>query len=87
MVEEYPSDQEIRYLRFASYAFLPFFLRRDEALRKDTGFLAESLLERAPAFPPRIWEALVGSVLDAGELTEDQRFSLTAALAAANFEE
>jgi hypothetical protein len=86
LVEEHPSDQEIRYLRFASYAFLPFFLRRDEALGKDTAFLAEDLVRGIPAFPPRMWEAVVSSVLDAGQLTQNQRSSLSAALAASRTE-
>lgn len=83
LVEEHPESLEIRYLRFASYAFLPFFLRKDSEWEADTGFLADALCEGLPAFPPRVWRAVVESVLDAGELSISQRSQLTEALARA----
>jgi hypothetical protein len=81
VVQERPEDPEARYLRFSSYAFLPFFLRRDGELKEDTDFLAGTLGDVPPVFPPGVWEAVVQSVLNAGMLNSDQRTILATALA------
>ena len=81
LVGAYPDDLEQRYLRFASYVHLPFFLRRDSELREDTARLAESLGTATGAFPPEVLAVVIQSVLNTGPLTEEQRFNLTEALA------
>jgi phytoene synthase len=76
LVAAHPDHLEVRYLRFASYRFLPFFLRRDEAVADDEEVLAQSLVNRPQAFSDHFHKAVVGFVLAYGSLDQEQQARL-----------
>ena len=75
-----PDNLEVRYLRLASYMFLPFFLRRDESVASDLKTLVTNLPDHPEAFSPAIYRAVVQFVLDNGELDGADRDRLRGAL-------
>jgi hypothetical protein len=82
LVARNPGNLEVRYLRLASYLFLPFFLRRDESVAADLGFLVDELPYQASAFSPFTYRAMARFVLDNGALEPEERTRLEEALEA-----
>jgi len=80
LVGRQPDNLEVRYLRLASYIFLPFFLRRDDSVAADLQSLAENLPEYPGAFSPPVYQAVVRFVLENGALMEEDRARLEGAL-------
>jgi hypothetical protein len=80
LVEANPENLELRYLRFASYRFLPFFLRRDDSLAADLRALASGLPEHPETFSPTVYGGVVRFLLENGDLAEDERARLEGAL-------
>jgi hypothetical protein len=80
LVEREPANLEARYLRLASYIFLPFFLRRDEKVTADLEALVQGLPGDPEAFSPPVYRAVVRFVLENGKLGAEERATLQAAL-------
>jgi hypothetical protein len=80
LVEREPANLEARYLRLASYIFLPFFLSRDESVAADLEALVQGLPGHPEAFSPPVYRAVVRFVLDNGQLEAEERATLQAAL-------
>lgn len=80
LVIHHPDDLRIRYLRYASYRGLPFFLSRDEAVRTDFQSLVQGLPGGAGAFSPAMYQAVLRLVLDDASLAEADAVRLKAAL-------
>ena len=76
LVDRQPDNLEVRYLRLASYLFLPFFLRRDDSVAADLRTLAENLPEYPGAFSPPVYQAVVRFVLENGDLAGEERTRL-----------
>ncbi|MFC1660697.1 hypothetical protein ACFL3S_04400 [Gemmatimonadota bacterium] len=76
LVARQPDNLEVRYLRLASYLFLPFFLRRDESVAADLRTLAANLPEYPAAFSPPVYQAVVRFVLENGTLDGEERTRL-----------
>jgi hypothetical protein len=73
LIQEYPEEPSVRYLRLVSYYYLPFFLDREEAVGEDLTVLSQ-LLPRGPgAMPAPIYMAAVEFLLEKGEHTEETR--------------
>lgn len=70
LVNRDPGNLEVRYLRLASYLFLPFFLRRDDSVASDLERLVRELPDQPEAFTPEVYRAVVRFVLDHGKLDE-----------------
>ncbi len=81
LAEREPANLEVRYLRLASYMFLPFFLRRDDSVASDLETLVTDLPDHPEAFSPAVYRAVVQFVLDNGELEEADKERLRGALA------
>ncbi|MBT8395887.1 MAG: hypothetical protein HKO65_10815 [Gemmatimonadetes bacterium] len=75
-----PANLEVRYLRLASYMFLPFFLSRGESVASDLETLIEELPGNPGAFSPPVYRAVVEFVLENGELDDADRDRLRGAL-------
>jgi hypothetical protein len=82
LVDRNPDNLEVRYLRLASYLFLPFFLRRDDSVAADLETLVEGLPKQAAAFSPPTFRAMVRFVLDNGTLEVEDRSRLEGILEA-----
>jgi hypothetical protein len=80
LVSREPANLEVRYLRLASYLFLPFFLRRDDSVASDLAMLVRELPDHPKAFSPAVYQAVVQFVLNNGELDEADRDRLRGAL-------
>jgi hypothetical protein len=80
LVAENPANLEIRYLRLASYLFLPSFLKREEAVAADTRALELNLPDRPDAFSPAMYRGVVQFLLENGDLTPEDRTRLQATL-------
>jgi hypothetical protein len=80
LIEREPSNLEVRYLRLASYMFLPFFLRRDDSVASDLDMLVADLPDHPEAFSPAVYRAVVQFVLDNGELEQADKDRLRGAL-------
>jgi hypothetical protein len=80
LVEREPANLEVRYLRLASYMFLPFFLKREDSVTSDLESLVTGLPSHPGAFSPAVYRAVVQFVLDNGGLDEADRDRLEAAL-------
>jgi hypothetical protein len=80
LVEAYPNDLELRYLRLASYRFLPFFLSREESVAEDLQILVEDLPRKPEVFSPTIYRAVLSFVLESGELEEVDRIRFEQAM-------
>jgi hypothetical protein len=80
LVEEYPEDLEVRYLRLASYRFLPFFLSRDDSVAEDLQVLVADLPGKPEAFSPPVYRAVLRFVLDNGDLEAEDRTRFELAL-------
>ena len=76
LVARKPDNLEVRYLRLASYVFLPFFLRRDDSVAADLQTLAAHLPEYPGAFSPLVYQAVVRFVLENGALEGEERTRL-----------
>ncbi len=76
LVADNPENLEVRYLRLASYLFLPFFLRRDDSVAADLQTLAVNLPEHPDAFSPHVYQAVVRFVLENGALEGEERIRL-----------
>ena len=76
LVARDPDNLEVRYLRLASYLFLPFFLRRDDSVEADLAMLVDELPGQAWAFSPPTYRAMVRFVLDNGALEGEERSRL-----------
>ena len=70
LVLSHPTNLEVRYLRLASYAFLPFFLRRDDSVASDLEVLVKQLPDHPGAFSPPVYRAVMEFVLEHGEMDE-----------------
>jgi hypothetical protein len=81
LVARSPDNLEVRYLRLASYLFLPFFLRRDDSVAADLEVLVSELPNRPWTFSPPMYRAVLRFVLDNGALVEEERILLEGALA------
>jgi hypothetical protein len=79
-----PDNLEVRYLRLASYMFLPFFLRRDDSVASDLETLVADLPDHPEAFSPAIYRAVVQFLLDNGDLDGTDRDRLRGALQTEN---
>jgi len=77
LVVRMPEAPAVRYLRLVSSYYLPFFLRRDEAVRDDFRTLSKLLL-RGPdsAIPDAVFPAVLGFVIDHGDLDSETRARL-----------
>lgn len=64
LVEDHPDLLELRYLRYASYRFLPFFLSRDEAVAEDRGVLLADLANDPGDLPPTVYRGMVRFLLE-----------------------
>ena len=73
LVAEHPENLEIRYLRLASYRFLPFFLSRDDAVADDLQVLVAKLPQEPEAFSPPIYRAVLRFVLENTALAEEDQ--------------
>ena len=82
LVDAHPNDLELRYLRLASYRFLPFFLSREESVAEDLRILVEDLPQKPEAFSPTIYRAVLSFVLENGELEEVDRIRFEQAMGA-----
>jgi hypothetical protein len=80
LIGRQPANLEIRYLRLASYMFLPFFLRRDDSVVSDLEMLVTDLPDHPEAFSPAVYRAVVQFVLENGDLDEADRNRLQGAL-------
>ena len=80
LVSRHPGHLELRYLRYASYRSLPFFLARDEAVAEDRSSLAGGLPDDPTWFSSTLYRGVLRFVLDDESLTTDQRKSREAAL-------
>lgn len=80
LVDREPENLEVRYLRLASYIFLPFFLRRDDSVAADLGTLVANLPEKRGAFSPALYQAVVEFVLENGSLEEEEKARLEGTL-------
>jgi len=80
LVARHPDNLEVRYLRLASYIFLPSFLRRDDSLAADLGTLTTGLPDQPGAFSPPVYKAVLQFVLENGALDREQRVQLERAL-------
>ena len=80
LVDREPENLEVRYLRLASYLFLPFFLRRDDSVAADLQSLVAYLPEDSGTFSPALYQAVVQFVLENGSLEEEEKARLEAAL-------
>ena len=80
LVDREPDNLEVRYLRLASYLFLPFFLRRDDSVAADLQTLVANLPENPGAFSPALYQAVVQFVLENGSLEEEEKALLEGAL-------
>jgi hypothetical protein len=81
LVAESPENLEVRYLRLASYLFLPSFLKREDAVASDMGILAAELADRPEAFSPTMYGAVAQFLLENGDLNEEARARIRATLA------
>jgi hypothetical protein len=75
-----PDDLRIRYLRYASYRGLPFFLSRDQEVRDDFQSLVQGLPGGPGAFSPAMHQAVLRLVLDDASLADADAIRLKAAL-------
>lgn len=64
LVEDYPEDPVVRYLRLASCYSLPFFLSRDESVTSDMAFLTEFLPDRTGAFSGPVHHLVLQFILE-----------------------
>jgi hypothetical protein len=80
LVDREPENLEVRYLRLASYLFLPFFLRRDDSVAADLGTLVADLPEKPGAFSPALYQAVVEFVLENGSLEAEEKARLEGTL-------
>lgn len=80
LVESYPDDLEVRYLRLVSCYYLPFFLKREESVAADFQVLAAHLPDHPDAFSPTVYRGVVQFVLEKGTLTPRDRARLEEAL-------
>jgi hypothetical protein len=80
LVDENPGNLEIRYLRLASYWFLPGFLRRDDSTAADLKALAADLPDHPQAFSPVVYRGVVRFLLETGALAGSDRERLSQAL-------
>jgi hypothetical protein len=80
LVARKPDNLEVRYLRLASYLFLPFFLRRDDSVAADFHTLTAGLPEHPEAFSPPVYQAVVRFVLENGTLEVEERTRLESLL-------
>ena len=80
LVARYPDNLEVRYLRLASYRFLPIFLRRDESVAEDLQVLTEDLPTHPGAFSPTIFRGVLRFVLANGIAEGELRAGLEKAL-------
>jgi hypothetical protein len=76
----HPDDPEVRYLRFASYRFLPFFLSRDETVSTDAQALVSGLQVRPPDLSAAMHRVMVEFVLAYAPLNHEDRARLARAL-------
>jgi hypothetical protein len=76
LVAREPDNLEVRYLRLASYLFLPFFLRRDDSVAADLQTLTVRLPERPDAFSPPVYQAVVRFLLENSALEGEERARL-----------
>lgn len=67
LVARSPENLEVRYLRLASYRFLPFFLSRDDEVKEDLAILSRLLPDHREAFSPTMYAGVAQFVLDQGE--------------------
>jgi len=65
---QHPESVEIRYLRYASYRHLPFFLSRSDTVREDLDFLVAALSQVPDALPPMLHQAAIRFILDEEKL-------------------
>jgi hypothetical protein len=82
LVAAHPGNLEIRYLRYASYRFLPFFLRRDDSLASDLTVLAQELPHHPETFSPTVYRGVLRFILDHGEVSGEEVDRLQTILAA-----
>lgn len=80
LVDAHPDDLELRYLRLASYRFLPFFLSREGSVAEDLQILVADLPRKPEAFSPPIYQAVLSFVLENGELGEVDRIRFQQAM-------
>jgi hypothetical protein len=73
LVAAHPENLEVRYLRLASYIFLPFFLRRDDSVSDDLNVLVSELPLHPEAFSPPIYRGVVTFLLNHGGLEDEPR--------------
>jgi hypothetical protein len=64
LVEAHPDHLELRYLRYASYRFLPFFLSRDEAVSADRNVLLADLATDPGDLSPTVYRGMVQFLLE-----------------------
>jgi hypothetical protein len=76
LVARHPDNLEVRYLRLASYLFLPFFLRRDDSVNADLGVLSLELPDHPEAFAPGIYQGVLRFVLETGRVEGEARARL-----------
>ena len=76
LVERYPDNLEVRYLRYASYRFLPFFLRRDESVSSDLDTLVRDLPSRPETFSPTVYDGVVRFILANSSLGAEDKSRL-----------
>lgn len=86
LVAEHPQNLEVRYLRLASYLFLPFFLRRDDSVAADLEVLTRELPDQPEAFSPTIYRGVLSFVLENGNLGGDDRHRFERVLLTRDFE-
>jgi len=77
LVALHPDHVETRYLRFASYRFLPFFLDRDETVAEDARILAQGLIARPEGISLAVYRNMVGFLLSYESLDDASRTRLT----------
>jgi hypothetical protein len=80
LVDGHPTHLELRYLRYASYRFLPFFLSRDEAVSADRGVLLANLATPPGDLPPTMYRGMVQFVLEHAAPDPHQKERLETAL-------
>lgn len=77
LVVRRPEAPAVRYLRLVSSYYLPFFLRRDEAVREDFQALSDLLLQGpGSTIPPPVFPAVVAFVVDHGDFDAETRARL-----------
>jgi len=79
---QHPDNLEVRYLRLASYIFLPAFLRRDDSVASDLKTLARGLPDHPEAFSPTVYQGVLRFVLENGDVAPEDRGRLEEALGA-----